>query len=551
MACLAYANGQILARKPTGLARMKTDKRPMPEPTAPRTRRFDPWLTSLLVIVGAIQFVTMPRFFYPGDNFAPRIEVAHWLETGKLGLPFTMKPRMAGFFEQRGQYFYENDKREVFFSKYGIGCTLAYLVPTLAERLYKGSANPLAQSESMMFFINLWQLVITLGIATYFYLTLGLYTSRRWLQVGLVLLAFYTTYVWNYLRAPTLEIYQMLPFLASFYHMASYLRSWEAPPPQTPRWGHLAAAVSFSCLLVWLKAFFVINCLVVAGASIMPGDRSNRLFRRMLGNLMRHPKQYIWALVVPGIFFASVVLVANAYRFGSPLTTGYEQWEYSTDGWLHGLHPKNIMTALHGFTVSRKHFNANIFIHYPLLLPALCGIPLFWTQRRRERWFLSALVIANLMALCTFKAWTGEWCYGPRYLIHLAILLTLPLVALAEWLLQLRSRWPKILFPAALLPVLAWSLTMQIYINSLHYFTWHYVHGAFGQFKQERVTASLSHYCHRGQLNADLIAHRRHKATFPALKVMGEMVAPQHRAVLQQVDAFVMNQAKPNYFFAK
>ena len=160
------------------------------------------------------------------------------------------------------------------------------------------------------------------------------------------------------------------------------------------------------------------------------------------------------------------------------------------------------------------------------------------------------LVGINLLVLCTFKAWAGEWCYGPRYLVHIVLLLTLPLVSLSEWIIQRRSLWLKLLLPAALVPVLAWSLTMQICMNSLPYFTHYYVAATFKNFKQERISEYFSTYFHRGQLNADLIAHRRRKAIFPPLKTLSGMVAPQHKNVIQQLDAFLLAQAKWNYYFS-
>ena len=274
-------------------------------------------LTLLLIVIALIQFFTMPAFFYPGDNFASRVEAAHLLETGSFTIPFSFKARMPGFFSERGQYFYEDDERQVLSSKYSVGCTLAYVVPTLAEKLHSGSVDPLAPSPTMLLFINLWQILLSLGFAAYLYLLMGLYTQRPWLRAGLVLASIYTTFVWHYLRAPTFEIFHLMPFVASFYHMVRYLRSREdATGPA--RWIDLAAAISFSCMLVWLKPFFAIHSMITALFAITAGPRNTSIRERITQNIRQHYKPIIFALIIPAVLFAAILLASNAVKFGSP-----------------------------------------------------------------------------------------------------------------------------------------------------------------------------------------------------------------------------------------
>ena len=499
----------------------------------------------LLLGIAVFQFFTMPEFFYPGDNFAPKVEAAHWLKTGQLGMPFEMKRLFGGSFTEKGQYFYEDDARQIFTSKYGIGNTFAYIVPTLAEQLFNGSENPAKLTMPSILFINLWQILFTLGAALYFYLGLGLYTSRPGLRVLLTVLSFYTTYVWYYLRSPALEIYQIMPFLASCYHMIRYIRSREEE--SSPRWGHLAAAISYGCILVWLKSFFVINCLLISAFAVTPGDQNKRLLERILCNIKTGWKAYAGFFVFPALLLAAVVLVTNDVKFGSPLNTGYRQWTQNGiphDHFSLSFAPK----ALNRFFI--KPGNANIFLHYPLLIPALFSLPLLWKRRGQEKVFLAALVVSNLAMICTFRSWSGEWCYGPRYLLHLSLILTLPLGAAAERFLESAKLWIKLPVVAGLASVLIWSFSMQIYINSLHYFTYHYIKSTYKSFKQERILSYFTSYAHRGRMNADLIAHKRDKKMFPPQKTLSQMISPQHRNILQQLDHFLAEQAKWNYYFS-
>src|SRR5687767_3455536 len=66
----------------------------------------------LLAFVLAVFAVTGPVFFYPGDNFVPRAECAHWLNTGEFGVPFARRQELGEFVLERGQYFYENESRQ-------------------------------------------------------------------------------------------------------------------------------------------------------------------------------------------------------------------------------------------------------------------------------------------------------------------------------------------------------------------------------------------------------------------------------------------------------
>jgi hypothetical protein len=77
----------------------------------------------MYAIVIGVLVVTMPALFYPGDNFSVRAEGIELLTTGQFGIPFSRRAELEALVETRGQYFYENDTRGRFFSKYGVaGC---------------------------------------------------------------------------------------------------------------------------------------------------------------------------------------------------------------------------------------------------------------------------------------------------------------------------------------------------------------------------------------------------------------------------------------------
>jgi len=126
-------------------------------------------LLFLLLAVGIFHVLTMPKFFYPGDNQVPRAECANFINSGKLGIDYSQKRIAAGLLEQRGQYFYENDARQELYSKYGIGYTLLYIVPLWAEKLYSGYLDLFSSTPSQLVFLNIYNVIFTLLSTVYFW----------------------------------------------------------------------------------------------------------------------------------------------------------------------------------------------------------------------------------------------------------------------------------------------------------------------------------------------------------------------------------------------
>ncbi len=95
-----------------------------------------PALIATLLFYLVVAVITLPGFPYPGDNFVPRIESIQLAQTGAFGIPYSMRSSIAGLDVPRGQYFFSNDSRQRFYSKYGIAYTLAYLPPVMFESAF-------------------------------------------------------------------------------------------------------------------------------------------------------------------------------------------------------------------------------------------------------------------------------------------------------------------------------------------------------------------------------------------------------------------------------
>src|SRR5262249_15915878 len=126
-------------------------------------------------------------------------------------------------FGDPGQFFVVNTRNHRYYSKYGISNSLMFVAPMVAERLIEGKLPPF-DSPRRVFYLNLNHLALSLVLAFVLYRICGLYTSRRWLSVLYVLIIFYTTFLWNYLRAQNGEIAQVLCFCIFYWFFVRMAR---------------------------------------------------------------------------------------------------------------------------------------------------------------------------------------------------------------------------------------------------------------------------------------------------------------------------------------
>ncbi len=504
-------------------------------------------LLYLLAGVACIQVATMPSMFYPGDNFAPRAEVADLLATGNWGIDYAYRENLGGFVAERGQYLYENDARQKFFSKYGVGYSLFYLPPLLAEKLYTGTIVPMQGTRSQMLFLNLYQVLITLIIAAYLYLLARLYTPRRWLCAVFVLAVFYGNFTWHYLRSPTLEIFQLLPFVGMFYHFVRFLRDRRDGTETRATWGHLLSASLWTGVLFLTKLSYgpLIPIMGLFAAFVGPRERSlrTRLGRAFSTDFWKLAMLLVLPLALTGIIFMAV----NYYRCGSVFEDGYGQW-YRNGKLQAQLDVRVVPRALRGLFLKPRN-QWNVFVHYPLILVALGGVVRFARRRLVESVFLGVVVLATLLPVLCFHTWHGAWCYAPRYTLVVLMVGSLPSVAAAEWLLGLRSRFLGIGAMALIASMLLYSLHLQWYVNSLHYFTYYYLESMFGQFKIERIDNYFKQTYHRGLIHRDLLRYVKGQGEFLPMIEIERRIAPQYRHVLPQLDAQLKSLARPNFFF--
>lgn len=521
----------------------------------PEKLQFERPLLYLLLGIAIFHVVTMPGSTYPGDNFAPRAACVSLLTTGDLGIEASARPELESFLRQKGQYFFERVESGKLYSKYGIGNTILYLPPLLAERFTSGKIGFQSGTTSLLIWLNLWSIVLTLIATIFLYRIVSLYTERPLIRVGFILVLYYGTFVWYYLRSPSLEIFQIVPFLGFTAHLLSFLRAREGEGGTEQEIGSGAGSAAIRHLLrasIWLgalvlvKLFFVILIPVVWFFALTAGTRTTSLRDRWRRNCSgTGMRQLIRPLLVPTVAIVALVLIVNQIKFGSPFTSGYGQW-LGADGRSHDHFGLTYLGQAFTSFLFRSG-NANVFIHVPPLLVALFGIPAFLRRYRPEALFLLAVAGVIFLGVSCFSSWAGEWCYGPRYLLPIALIGTLPRIEVGEWLMKAPRRVaaPIVLIIGA---ILFWSFGMQVRINSLHYFTFHRTRAYFATFQNPEISRYYGNLFHRGMLHRDLIRYRNGNGEFPPATILREMVPPEVRGeVDRELSAFLSEAARPNF----
>jgi hypothetical protein len=178
--------------------------------------------------------------------------------------------------------------------------------------------------------------------------------------------------------------------------------------------------------------------------------RKNRVVRELLS---------FWLPI--GILLC-ILAVTNWSKFGSPLATGYTQWEKEAKLFT----AANIFPALWGYLFSPHH---SIFLHYPVLFFALAGWPGFFRKNRLDAVVAALFAFTLLLVSSMFVNWSGQSCYGPRYLLPIIPILGLPFIEYLKWLVTL----PKVarsVLAAGTTALLAYSTLLQVSINTLPFF---------------------------------------------------------------------------------
>jgi hypothetical protein len=159
------------------------------------------------------------------------------------------------------------------------------------------------------------------------------------------------------------------------------------------------------------------------------------------------------------------------------------------------------------------------------------------------------------MTLIPVLNWATEGHgYGPRYLLPLLCIGSLPAIGLVE---RIRSTAPLPLragLAMAFLAALAWSFTMQVYMNSLPYYAYFFVRDEFvprvttpdGRQRLERYL----HPVHRGLMHRDLVLYRDQGVDpLPLSLALAEAPKDERQELRKILHEQLLQMASPNYLF--
>jgi hypothetical protein len=134
-----------------------------------------------------------------------------------------------------------------------------------------------------------------------------------------------------------------------------------------------------------------------------------------------------------GAFFLATLLWYNWARTGSITNTGYPTVEKLSAS----VFAESMFVGLWSFFFS---FGKSIFFYAPPLVLTVLGLGRFVRTRAPLAW---AILLTGGPVVCLyskFAYWSGDWCWGPRYLLFLVPILLIPATFLVDEMLAARRR---------------------------------------------------------------------------------------------------------------
>jgi hypothetical protein len=415
--------------------------------------------TGLVVVVLAVNAFTMPGQLLGGDSSVMIKEAIGLWMNGCLAID----AHTATNFGDKGQFFTFNERDQSYYSKYGIMNAIMFIPPIAIDSALLPLPPPLSYRRILLV-LNLYNVVLSGLIAVLLFRLAHLYTPSPWTAALYVLAVFYGTFLWNYLRAQSGEIFQVLFFTGLSFHYARFLRAVASPAGRpTPRilvdlamaWIFIGALcltrISYVLLLVapWLG--------VIIAILVVPGQSGRRVTTRKM----------IVGLTVPAFLIAALLGWVNWNKFGSPWLTGYHQWEPAA----HTL-SGSLLTGVCGFLFSPQK---SIFVHFPVLILAMLGAREFYEKYALDSVVIGSIFIVFLLAIGKLPSWEGGWCYGPRYLLFVLPVLAVPYVLVLDKTLREFGSGPARLRFLASALILVPSIWAQVQVNRLPFFTYYHV----------------------------------------------------------------------------
>jgi hypothetical protein len=189
----------------------------------------------------------------------------------------------------------------------------------------------------------------------------------------------------------------------------------------------------------------------------------------------------------------------NYVKFGSPLASGYDQWERA----MH-LPIAPLREGLWGMLFDAKY---SIFTYFPPLALALPMYAAFWRRFRIDTVTMLSCGAVYILVLAKIPTWRGEWTYGPRYMVFILPVLSMPFLLLIDWIIdRVRDHWSARIVALATAAVLACSGFFQFQVDRLDFFFLYRVQLPIGSMDHDLIRYFEDH--NSAILYWDFIKHR-------------------------------------------
>lgn len=505
----------------------------------------DRWLGALLCCVFAISLLSAPALRYDGDANAWEMEAESLVHRGQLAV----RTSVAESLPPGAPYLVFNASSGQWYSKYGIGNTLIYAIPLAFERYVLGIEELAPPSEVFgktagayevtrrLWLFNGFNLILTMLLASVLYRLALLYTPHASTSFFFTLACLYTTYLWNYTRAHSSQIYQVLFFTLAAYYLARFARAHKENSSPATSTRHFLGCVLSLCALCSVKLVFLPLIALLGVAFVLAGwDRATHPITYAVANLQRNARLYALCGVIPLLLLGALLLWVNAIKFDSPFNMGYERETHLFGGKLIKSIPAYLFQARY-----------SIFIHFPLLIVAAFGLPAF---ARKHRYDFATSWVAFLTMFGIYSSytyWTAEASYGPRYLLFALPVLSLPMVTVLDHLRGAQGALRRIVPGVLLIALLGTSTYAQVLVNSLEFHTFFRLRQQFQLM--DRRTPELQDYLRKTNtalFNRDFIRYRDTGVLPVPLEGFKAKLAP---ARFSNMETSVHTHLKSNHYF--
>lgn len=401
----------------------------------------------LLGLIAVVGIVAMPKELYPGDPFAMREETRAILLHGELAVERSVVKNYETTGEP-GQYVVDHPTNGRAYSKYGSMAAWMYLIPLGFEKLFEGEL-PMFVSPRRVLYLNLFNIALSLLVGASLYRTARRFGGPDWLAAAFVALCFYTTFLWNYLRAQNSEIMQLLFFawtFTAFMDMVADRRAGRRSRAVARFW--LACGV----LLLTKVQFILVGPLFVLALLVERLARGERFVPAVVAEAKTH--------FIPQCLVLGAWAWLNAVKFGSPFRTGYH------------AHRPDVLSFIGDPLLSTYELLTSSQWGLVYCFPVLgLALPFAWKWLRRWPVEYGAIVLVGAvytLLLALMPAWTGQWCYGPRYWVFVLPFAALPAIDACAWLTQGRRLTNWVCVAVAI--VLLQSTFLQLAVNRHPFF---------------------------------------------------------------------------------